>query len=980
MAIQWAALATRIVDLLKSAGGGALDIAKQYGAPVAIQGLTQSFNMMNALNFGNVAKVLTLDFKSDTRRAEGGFDEFAKKLSSKFLVTGLELSSLRASLDEINKQFSDAMQEQGIAFASENVALQNQVGTLFAVLKEGSVNAGAIMAENIRRSLGEVSKDVGSTTEDINTVLQLIPVTSKRALDSMGISMSDFASKALRLQTNVRVGLGENAVEFLNKALSGEADINAMKNDRTGVGQLMYRRFGMMPFNALAPEQRTQMVARMLNDEEFQQQIETLAERAGGFSVIFRRLGNTLFDSETGVFGVLKEVTIEFENFSGEIIKSTTSIFKEITELTRAIFDPKEGLFATLTRLISEAFGFDSDSALKIITRLIRFLRDGVNKINSLIQTDPFEDFLKGLKGVLGFIGDIGSALWAIVVKGDFRSSHMDKIQKGADSVITQLSDKILPFFTNIVEFIGERIQYILKSIIYVANNISYDGSKLLNALGKFVDTLLTQIGAIIPLGIQAITASFQSLVRNFGGYDKIKEGFLAFLKNLSNTLNTILDSLHVLVLEPIGSAIKTQEFADFFKEIGEIIGPTIARLLDTWVNWFLIQRESILTALTNMITPELENSITENLKKLVEFFVYITSEFLKQFITKAGPLLWNGLLQLGKTALDAVKGAMSGQSSATFTPPDFEITTPGQNYTTHASGNFFDAIETERSQSSVFARPVIANSDEIIIPKGRIQELNTNIENRVLDALSPALSHIAYRLEDDGSEGLLSDFILKLNDSVVSSLKGITGVLNDPTLRAPQDVNNIIAASTSEQLTLGAIQMQNREMLDITTHLLRVVDFVDKINENTKSTKEELTISNLLSAKAKGGVVGDSGSSAPINVQASLPPIDTTSLATPEFQEKVIETVKETVVQKQSQSFVDKLLGLVGLGKPAEAPVVIKEPTPTPAPTTPPTKSVPTSGANQPIQVVIQLDGKVLTDVVLTEIGRRTTQLNSAP
>ena len=72
-----------------------------------------------------------------------------------------------------------------------------------------------------------------------------------------------------------------------------------------------------------------------------------------------------------------------------------------------------------------------------------------------------------------------------------------------------------------------------------------------------------------------------------------------------------------------------------------------------------------------------------------------------------------------------------------------------------------------------------------------------------------------------------------------------------------------------------------------------------------------------------------------------------------------------------------------MGLGKPAEGPVVIKEPkttTTTVPPTPTPTKSVPTSGANQPIQVVIQLDGKVLTDVVLTEIGRRTTQLNSAP
>jgi hypothetical protein len=915
-------------------GRGTLNFGSSYLASA----FDSSQSLAKELNYRNVLKTIGINFKANTRGAELSFDQFASRLSKKFLVSGLELSSIRASIDGINRRFSEALQEQGLAHADENLALQNRVGTLFSVLKEGSINAGAAMAENIRRSLGEVSKDIGSTTEDINKIMEIIPVTHKRTLDEMGISMSDFASKALRLQTNVRVGLGEKAEDLLNKSLSGSATIQDMKNDRTGIGQLVYQRFGMMPFEAMAPEQRTRLVAKMLGDEEFQKQIETLAERAGGFQIVFRKFFNTLFDAETGIFGVLKDVTIQFKDFDGNQVSATTTIFKEFTEFIKSIFDPNEGLIAVVAQEIAKTFGFDADSPAETIAQILRFLRDSVNKVKEVVETPVFQVLIEGIEGVFKIIGGISKLLWNLVSRGGFTQKEVDAIQGGVDATVKGLTDGILPFFTNLTKFIGNRIQDILETIIYLAKNINFDGQGLLNAIGAFVKELLSQIGQIVPLAFESINEVIKSLVRNFGGGDNLKKGFLEFLRALTDALNTILDSFHEFILEPLGKIMQSPEFARFFKEIGVIIGPTIARLVDLWVDWFIIQRESLLVAAANLITPELQKSVAESIKKYVAFQVHFFKETTRLWFKMVLPLLATAFTQQLSSGLGAIKDSLAGlkdfalgnaPDTYDFTPPNLEVSPPGVNYETKASGNFFTAVQMEQAQSSVFARPVIANSDEIIIPRGRVRELNMDIENKVMGALSPALTTIVYNTSSTLKNSMeVETNLLDINSKMLAEIKAIK--VNDNKLS--QNNLEIPSLGVTEPMIgtpnplLPDFSNQSKDLTEISDVVVDITDIARQINENTKNTQKELVISNLLSSRSASTTHGTQSNNSTEFV--IMPPKAPNVVLNSEIKAPKVEAKKESIIEKIKSTATNVVNTVLGRDSSTE-----KEPDPIRAP-----------------------------------------------
>jgi hypothetical protein len=1067
MAIQLGPLVAKIsaaipgiAKALTGAVGAGIDTANST-IGVAKTGFNIGKQVLNAVNMIDIPFRLLPNFGE----ASKGYDSFASDISNKFLVSGLKLTTLRGTIDEINSSFNKAMDEQGLRTSSENVAIQQKASILFAVLKGGSINAAVAMSENIRRGLGEVSKQVGSSTADINQTMNLIPLMSRKTLDSMGITMDDLAGKALKLTTNTRVALGEDSANFLYKALSGKVSQSEMRNDPSGIGQLINRMVGGVPLDAISPAQRTRVVANLLNNQNFQNQLEELAERSGGFQLVFKRFTNTLFDSETGIFGVLKEVSVDLADFSGKVSGQTTSVFGEIKRIISVIFDTKTGIFALIAQSISEVFGIDADSPLKLVVQVLRFISNFLNDLRGFFVSDTFKSVLEGIKYISSAISETARIIWGLITTGLIPAEDVAKIQAGLNAFVSGLTSEILPFLTNFVNSLGNHVQKILKSLTDLFGTLTFDGDSILKGLVGLGTALMTQISIILPQLFNFIVVAFKSIVANFGGGGNIKLHLLEFLRAFNDAVVIVLGSLNTMIINPLRAFAQSPAFAALFKDIGITIAPALCAILHTITNYFLLKRDVIVAAITNLFNDKLTRCLVDNLVLITDGIVDILFRLFKFIIANVVPsitqaITWrikNGsappwTTQSGSQPGSAQPGQQSwmppgstqpGQPSGMPPGPNEEeddgigskfskyilprvaipgffamkrflpgaigrITQAALEYTklakrlgaqralkyapakvlkalgkstpllagavefalnaaggdplwwnliktggvtaaslapipgsgfaaslalegvgkafgfeNKASGNFIDVVQREQSQSPASARPVIANTDEMIIPRGRVHELNDGIEQSVLTSLAPRFDQVHYSLRN----------IFALSDTADSSTSLKTKKFED-------NINSIVFSVV--------------EILKETTNNNNVL----------KDVKKSTELSNLIGKRSQA--------SPPPPVLVPSPP----TINLPEIsQEKFAETIVKATERKE-QSFWDKLKGLVGLGarRTPEPPTVVS------APSVPRTTKSTNSTDLSPIQIRLELDGQILTDVVLTEIEGRRKLLNTTP
>lgn len=527
---------------------------------------------------------LTLDLKAHTSSALNEFKAFSDNLGNKFFVSGLKLDLLRNTLNDINREFDRSMGSQGMKSAMELKQLETSSGAVFAALKGGSLDAGREMAKNIRVALGDVSKSIGSTTEDINSVMKMIPFTSKALLDKAGVGMEEFHKMNLTMVTNARDAMGEDASKIIEKLLSGDLSNTDLLNDRTGIGQMMRQKLGPFDPSAMSAEARTEAVLKLLQDDEFQSTLSGLAEDNAGFMRVVRQFKNTLFDQRTGVFGVLKESTLSLREFSGERVSQVTSIFKETTRLFKVLFDVNTGLFATIFKTIGEAFGFNSDNVTEVIIRMIRWVTNVLKTFTDFFAGPIFRGFLDGIKGIVNFFaegfkamtGALGSTPGGVVsavvtffeglgsfigslATGDFQAAAEKAIAgiqigtKGIVAGLESLSETIsqskigedgfglggLTFGATIGTMIAPGLGTVIGGVL---------GGLLGNELVvEIVRGTKEIVLAAVDTGLTAVT----TLVTNAGGWEVIGNQTVEFIENIGVIVREFISGLTEQLTDP---------------------------------------------------------------------------------------------------------------------------------------------------------------------------------------------------------------------------------------------------------------------------------------------------------------------------------------------------------------------------------------------------------------------------------------------
>ena len=542
---------------------------------------------------------ISLDFKANTAKALAGFRNFSDDLTNKFLISGLKLDLMKDAIANINREFDNALGQQGLNSATELKQIESSAGAVFSVLKGGSLEAGREMAKNIRMALGDVSKSLGSTTEDINSVMKMIPVTSKSMLDAYGITMEDFASMNLRMITNARDAFGEDASKLIEGILSGQTDISALNADQTGIGQLIRQRLPGQDFSAMSQEMRTSAVLRLLQDSEFQSQIEGIAEDNAGFMRTFRSFKNVLFDSRTGIFGMLKEVTVELRDFSGNKSTETTSIFKEINRLYKVLFSPEEGVFAALGKVIAEAFNLDGDSIAGILVKLVRFITNLINGIIPLIESDVFRGFIDIIGNIFKFFSGIIQGLIGIG-SFDFDSNS---------------------FIESINEFVNSFTNFILggmDNIIEYFNNLSFDGVGLLNNIESLVINISDAIGNIFLKGFETITAVIGGILRNFGGWENIGLSLMTLIQNVTDNFMLVMDGFFEMLMS---DEIDLAGFVDVGLDVLTMFANQIVQVIERFISNFDQLKSKLFPNGFEEFGRELGKIIVKLMPSIIEMF-----------------------------------------------------------------------------------------------------------------------------------------------------------------------------------------------------------------------------------------------------------------------------------------------------------------------------------------------------------------------
>jgi hypothetical protein len=441
---------------------------------------------------------LRLNVAANTSRALADFGKFSQSLDNKFLVSGLKLDFVRSALSQINRDFTRAIGEQGLASASSLRAAQNQAALLTQTFKGFSVESSLAISTNIGTALNNVAVKAGGTMKDVQKTLAATPFISTRIGEDM---RQNLTKGMMAFQRDMRrAGLGDNfggvAQQFLMGRSTGMQLIESGDPMAAFLGSEIVKRAGGEGY-VFDPAERSRIMADIVGNKQISEQLELMAKRTYGFRIILEDLNTYLFNPEAGVFGSLRKVVDSAGN--------TTTMFDEVEKLTESVFG-ETGMFAKLVKAIRSVFG-DYDPMRPFIDG-VQLMRRVFDEIGRYFQTSGFQRIVEVAKDVVDGVTKVFKGLYEQIGSGNF---DPDSINEGITSFNESLRDYI--------KQLGQMIR-------------GEDVSKQSEFTGSVLGTLVEEIGKTSIVLIKELFATF---------IDKVPEIATKVLPALNDGINKML-------------------------------------------------------------------------------------------------------------------------------------------------------------------------------------------------------------------------------------------------------------------------------------------------------------------------------------------------------------------------------------------------------------------------------------------------------
>jgi hypothetical protein len=432
-----------------------------------------------------------LDIKANTDRALGQFKQFSSQLDNKFLVSGLKLDVVRSALGQINREFQKAIGEQGLQAGQSLRAAQNQAALLTQTFKSFSANASMDMSEQFSTAFSQIAIRAGGTAKDIQKTLAATPFISTNLSQDMRKALGEGVLSFQRdfRRAGVTDDFANIARQFLMGQVTAQDLIQSGDAGQSFLGSQIAQRTGTVSLITNA-EQRSRALLDILSDKKFQDQIQSMAQRAYGFRSIIEDLNSYLFDPQAGIFGILRQVTMS--------VSDKTTIFKETESLINSVFG-RQGLFVNFFKQIGAIFGLEDP--LKLIIIGVRFITRQFNALNEFINSPAFQAVIKSIQTIFQRTKEFFESVYNAVTSGAFDPTSINAQIREAGESLRNFIKKIANVISNedisseagfSTSIIGTLVEEVGLTLITLVKEI---GGALLPKAGTIATRLLGELG-----------------------------------------------------------------------------------------------------------------------------------------------------------------------------------------------------------------------------------------------------------------------------------------------------------------------------------------------------------------------------------------------------------------------------------------------------------------------------------------------------
>lgn len=468
---------------------------------------------------------INLNVRANTARAMADFKKFSDSLNNKFLVSGLKVDLISATLRQISNELSKSIGEQGLLGASSMRAAQNQAALLTSTFKGFGLEASKSINENMTRALSSVAVRAGGTMSDIRKTMSAVPFISTNLSSEERTNM---AKQIMSFQRDLRrAGISDGFGSLANQFLSNNLTVGQMLQSTDPLAVTIGKRLQDKgaPIGEVAnPEQRTRLFQSLLNDPELSKFLREQAKKTYGFKTYIEDLNTYLFNSEQGVFGSLRKVTMS--------ARRTTTVFDETDKIINGIFG-KQGIFIKFFSKVGQAFGVQDP--LKVVIKGMDFIQGMILSISKFLDSDLFKDVVKTAHTAFNKIYSLFESILkspavanATRAVGGFFQVMVDLFKKIVDSPqFNQILTLSRNVFTGLIEIFGNIANFAAR----FSKSIDLDGvgkgvSKIIdifNNLSKAVQGIFSQLSGgnldstQIVKQIKEAGAKFRSFVENVG-------------------------------------------------------------------------------------------------------------------------------------------------------------------------------------------------------------------------------------------------------------------------------------------------------------------------------------------------------------------------------------------------------------------------------------------------------------------------------
>jgi hypothetical protein len=434
---------------------------------------------------------IALDIKANTQKALGEFKKLSRELDNKFLVQGLKLDVVKGAFAQINKEFENAVGQQGLKSAESAGQLQRNLALQLTTLGRFGRNAADVVSKDVLGALQDLRAEGKITAEVLQSSMNLSgfldfdatgPELQRKLRDSTKL-IAQFVQDSQDL-------FASDQAQLITKAVTGEVTFDEFLKLSTGNSGGATNRFREIlkqyafELNSFDPTIRTEAYLKAI--EEFKQDpaFKNSLQDIKPIESVFRELSG-LF-SDTGLFGALRTVGEQIPNFDNDGLLDR-NLLQVTGKLLRTIFDREDGVFAKLNKALQQAFG--SFDVLEPILSGVTFLTEVFEKLGNFFESSEFQSFLNIFDGLVDGI------------KAIFSGGGIDLSAESINKFIDGIFGAIKGLLGKVAEFIGGIDASAVGSVL---GNIA---SELVGLIGPLFGVIGNALVKLVEVGLSGMAS-----------------------------------------------------------------------------------------------------------------------------------------------------------------------------------------------------------------------------------------------------------------------------------------------------------------------------------------------------------------------------------------------------------------------------------------------------------------------------------------